>query len=118
MATKNRYITSNFTPAEPEEFQKWCKENKIEIHKTGYGDNVYLTTNKCSLRYDEQLVRFTKHDNVALRTVMLCEIRFKGNELMGSTFCKVDDGGIKEVGGLSYLHNMQRFFNAILEQTK
>jgi hypothetical protein len=37
---------------------------------------------------------------------------------MGSTFCKVDDGGIKEVGGLSYLHNMQRFFNAILEQTK
>ena len=118
MATKNRYITSNFTPAEPEEFQKWCKEKKIEIHKTGYGDDVYLTTNKSYLACDDQLVRFTKHDNRAFRTVMLCEIRFKGNELMGSTFYKVDDEGIKEVGRLSYLHNMQRFFDAIMEQTK
>lgn len=118
MATKNRYITSNFDPAEPLEFQKWCKEKKIEIHKTGYGDNVYLTTNKAYLAYDDQLVRFTKNDNIGLRTVMLCEIRFKGNELMGSTFYRVDDSGIKEVGKLSYLHNMQRFFNAIIEQTK
>lgn len=118
MAKKNKYITSNFTPAEPEEFQKWCKENKIEIHKTGYGNNVYLTTNKCNLRYDTQLIRFTKHHNVEFRTVMLCEIRFIRNELMGSTFCKVDDSGIKEVGRLSYLHNMQIFFDAIMEQTK
>lgn len=118
MATKNRYITSNFTPAEPEEFKKWCKEKKIDIHSTGYGDDVYLTTNKSSLAYDEQLVRFTKHANIGLRTVMLCEIKFKGNFLMGCKFYKVDDSGITEMGNMSYLHNIERFLNAIMEQTK
>ena len=118
MATNNRYITSNFTPAEPDEFKKWCSEKKINIHETGYGKNVYLTTNKTNLANEPRLVRFTKDDNCTFRTVMLCEIKFKGNELMGSEMYTINDDGIKRAGSLIYFHNMQRFFNAIMEQTK
>lgn len=118
MATKNKFITTTFWPAEPEEFEKWCKERKITIHKTGYGDNVYLTTNKCHLSHDSELVRFTKCDNPTFRRVMICEIRFKGNFMMGCTFHKVDDEGIKEVGRLSYSHNIHFFLDAIKDQMK
>lgn len=116
MATRNRFITTNFSPAEPEEFKKWCQENKITIHETGYGDNVYLTTNKCLLPYDNNLVRFTKCNNRHFRRVMICEIEFKGNFMMGCTFYKVDDDGIKSVGNLSYRHNINYFLNAIKDQ--
>lgn len=116
MATKDRYITSNFSPAEPEEFKKWCKEKKITIHETGYGDNVYLTTNKCLLAYDNNLVRFTKCNNQTFRRVMLCRIKFRGNYMMGCEFYKVDDDGIKEVGNLVYSHNMNFFLDAIKKE--
>lgn len=118
MATNDRYITSNFTPAEPEEFEKWCKEKKINIHKTGYGDNVYLTTNKANLAYDNNLVRFTKCDNRSFRRVMMCRIKFKGNYMMGCYFYNIDDAGITEVGDLAYSHNMHFFLDTIKEQMK
>lgn len=116
MATRNRYVTTNFSPAEPEEFRKWCKENKINIHETGYGDGVYLTTNKCCLHLKNELVRFTKCDNPSFRRVMICEIRFRGNFMMGCNFYKVDDNGIVSVGELAYSHNIRFFLNAIKEQ--
>lgn len=116
MATNDRYITTNFVPAEPEEFKKWCKENKIQIHETGYGDNVYLTTNKALLAFDNNMVRFTKCDNRTFRRVMICRIRFRGNFMMGCNFYKVDDDGIADVGELSYSHNMRFFLDAIKEQ--
>lgn len=121
MPKKDRYITSNFTPAEPEEFKKWCKENKIEIHETGYGDNVYLTTKMdyfASDTKDNPIVRFTKNDNWVFRSIMICRLEYKMNELMGCRFYKVDDNGVKDMGKLIYYHNMSRFFNAIIEETK
>lgn len=121
MATKDRYITSNFTPAEPEEFKKWCKENKITIHPTEYGDNVYLTTSKLcftSDSVDNPLVRFTKNDNRTFRTVLVCQIQYRGNYIMGCEFYRVNDSGVKSFGGLSYTHNMSRFFNAIMEEAR
>lgn len=121
MATKDRYITTNFSPAEPEEFKKWCKENKIEIHPTEYGKDVYLTTSKLCFTSDNvnnPLVRFTKNDNRTFRTVIVCKVIYKGNYITGCEFYRVDDSGVKSFGGLSYTHNMSRFFNAIMEEAR